>query len=386
MSTNNLGIIGIGKLGLSFALLAEHCGYTVIGCDNREEYLYSLNSGTYSSSEPLINDYLQQATKFSTTSVMQYTVHNCDTLFCFVATPSLPDGSYNHSAIDRVVSDLQELHVQGIQMDNKILVIGCTTMPGYCDTIQNRLESTGISVVYNPEFIAQGSIIDGLCNADMVLIGGDHDLVVEHTIQSIYETIMSSHPKFNIMSRTAAEITKISINCYLTMKIAYANMIGEIAINSGIEREVSTILTAIGDDSRIGHKCLRYGFGYGGPCLPRDMRALGVHAVRNGIYTVLPEVIDDSNKQHAGYLKKYFITKNPDTSIPFLLTQLTYKAGTDMLVESQQYRLCKDLLEAGYSVDITESAAVIAQVQQELSVYGERVTYGIITNGYKIEL
>jgi len=384
MNTNNIGVIGIGKLGLSFALLAEHCGYDVFGCDTCSQYVESLYDGTFRSTEPFIEDYLKSATKFAASTDTQIVVQDCNILFCFVATPSLPDGSYDHSAIDRVVADLQELHVRGMDMSSKVLVIGCTTMPGYCDTVQERLESTGISVVYNPEFIAQGSIIQGLRFADMVLIGTDNPTASD-VLAKLYDRIMDITPRFNIMSRKAAELTKISINCYLTMKIGYANMIGEIAINSGCETEVNTILTAIGDDSRIGHKCLRYGFGYGGPCLPRDMKALGVHAGRTGTQAVIPKAIDVTNNLHANYLFRDCIANNTD-NLPFLFTQLTYKPGTDMLVESQQYRLCKDLLEAGYSVDITESPAVLAQVQLELAMYEERVTYGQVTNGYKIEL
>lgn len=382
---NRIGVIGIGKLGLSFALLAERCGYMVFGCDTSSEYINNLVTGNYHTTEPLIEQWLEEYENFNPTTDLSSVVQDCDILFCFVATPSLSDGSYDHSAIDRVVHDLQELHVKGQDMSNKILVIGCTTMPGYCDTVQSRLENTGISVAYNPEFIAQGDIINGLRTADMILIGTS-DEGAYHALQGIYRTIMTREPRFNWMSRTAAEITKISINCFLTMKIAYANMIGEIAINTGIESEVSTILKAIGDDSRIGSKYLGYGFGYGGPCLPRDMKALGVHSESVRVLPYLPRVVDNMNDYHASFLAAYYIGQNLDQSVPFIFTQLTYKAGTEMLVESQQYRLCKDLLAAGYSVDITESPAVIAQVQQELSDYADRITYGTVTNGYKIQL
>lgn len=382
---NRIGVIGIGKLGLSFALLAAQRGYTVYGQDNRAEYIDSLVDKLYSTSEPLIDEYLHSCTSFTPLFSLSTVVDGCDILFCFVATPSLPDGSYDHSAVDDVVSDLQRLHVQGIDLSSKVLVIGCTTMPGYCDTIAQRLETAGVTVVYNPEFIAQGSIIHGLRTADMVLIGCDSDPAYL-MLQGIYRTIMTVEPKFNRMSRTAAEITKISINCYLTMKIAYANMIGEIAINSGQQEYVGCILDAIGSDSRIGSKYLGYGFGYGGPCLPRDMTALGVHAKSVGLIPLIQDSIDGCNNNHAVYLKNYYSRQNPDTTVPFLFTQLTYKTGTDMLVESQQYRLCKDLLAAGYSVDITESPAVVQQVQKELVEHADRITYGTVTNGYKIEI
>jgi len=383
--SKNLGVIGIGKLGLSFALLAEESGYTVIGCDNRLDYVHSLNERTYTCSEPYINQYLQTYQRFRAEANLFNVVNTCDILFCFVATPSLPDGSYDHSAIESVVADIQRLHVQGLQMDNKVLVIGCTTMPGYTQTVAAMLESTGMKVAYNPEFIAQGSIVDGLRNADMVLMGVSEDSTY-HSLQAIYRTIMTKEPLISRMSPTAAEITKISINCFLTMKIAYANMIGEIAINSNLEPEVPTILQAIGSDTRIGYKYLNYGFGYGGPCLPRDMRALGVYMEDLGIKARIPSAVDNTNDFHSEYLTRYFIAQNPNKEVPFQFTQLTYKRGVDMLVESQQYKLCLKLLHMGYSVAIDESDNVLIQVKPELEQYGDRVIYGVVDNAYKISI
>jgi nucleotide sugar dehydrogenase len=385
MDNKNIGVIGIGRLGLSFALLAEKQGYYVIGCDNRVEYLGSLAIKEIQSSEPFITDYLQHSAKFTVTPELSAVVRNCDTLFCFVATPSLPDGSYDHSAVDDVVNQLQELHVRGMDMSNKLLVIGCTVMPGYTASITERLTDTGIKVAYNPEFIAQGSIIDGLRNADMVLMGVTEDSTY-HALQAIYRTIMNKEPVISRMSPTAAEITKISINCFLTMKIAYANMIGEIAINSGLEPEIPLILQAIGSDTRIGHKYLGYGFGYGGPCLPRDMRALGVYMEDCGIKARIPSATDNTNDAHARYLMEYYMKQNPHKDFPFQFTQLTYKKGVDMLTESQQYKLCKDLLYAGYSVAIDESDNVIQQIKPELQQYGDKVIYGTIDNSYKIDI
>lgn len=382
---NRIGVIGIGRLGLSFALLAERSGYHVFGCDSRRGYIQSLNDLSYTTSEPFVEQYLKETKNLQMTSMLGYTIDACDILFCFVATPSLPDGSYDHSAIDRVVQDLQELHLRGQDFSNKILVIGCTTMPGYTDTVYSRLENTEMSVVYNPEFIAQGSIINDLRNADIVLIGCREDSSY-HALEGIYRTIMDKVPVIKRMSPTAAELTKISVNCFLTMKIAYANMIGEIAINTGIEDEVSTVLGAIGSDSRVGNKYLQYGFGYGGPCLVRDNRAINAHGGIVGVPRRLPSATDQSNDLHALYLIEYCTTRNTNKDMPFIFTQLTYKKGCDLLTESQQYRLCRDLLEMGYKVDITETDAVLAIVKKELAEYGDRVTYSTITNGFKIEI
>jgi UDPglucose 6-dehydrogenase len=378
-NTHNIGVIGIGRLGLSFALLAEKQGYKVIGCDKRGDYLDLINTRTYTTSEPFINEYLQTS-KLDITDLSGVVIR-CDTIFCFVATPSLPDGSYDHSAIDDIVDQLAKIPHVGY----KTFVIGCTVMPGYTESIRERMDKMGYGVAYNPEFIAQGSIIDGLRNADMVLMGVTEDSTYE-ALKAIYRTIMDKEPVISRMSPTAAEITKIAINCFLTMKITYANMVGEIAINSAIEDEIPTILQAIGSDSRIGHKYLRYGFGVGGVCLPRDQRALGVYMEDIGIKARLPSAIDNTNNYHAEFLVQYYMTQNPSRELPFQFTQLTYKKGVDILTESQQYHLCRDLLEAGYTVAIDETSTVIQQVQDELQQYGDRVVYGTIDNAYKIDI
>lgn len=383
MNNNRIGVIGIGRLGLSFALLCEQSGYEVVGYDVRQNYLDSLRDKSFSSPEPMVNEYLQAATHLMVTDQLSEVVDLCDTIFCFVQTPSLEDGSYNHCHIDSVVTDLWELYYTGTKLNGKVLVIGCTTMPGYCTQIADRLEGMGMDLIYNPEFIAQGSIIRNLKEADMVLIGSNTGRGVS-VLENIYRSIMIIPPRTRVMSTTAAEITKISINCFLTMKIAYANMIGEIAIASGVEQETDYILKAIGDDSRIGHKFLGYGFGYAGPCLPRDMKALGIHADRVGVQNCIQETIDLSNEHHAEFLKEYYMKANPDINTPFIFTQLAYKPRTDILTESQHYRLCKDLLNLGYRVNIIESDRIIEQVQDELSVYEDRVTYNEAMEGYTI--
>ena len=383
MDNKSIGVIGIGKLGLSFALLAEKYGYMVIGSDNRVDHIISLLDKSYTTTEPHIIDYLQKAVNFTPTLSTETVIQNCDILFCFVPTPSLSDGSYDHTAIDIVVDQIIDFHVKGTDLSDKILVIGCTTMPRYTETIAERLEITGMKVAYNPEFIAQGDIINGLRNADMVLMGVTEDSTY-HALQGIYRTIMHKEPVISRMSPTAAEITKISINCFLAMKIAYANMIGEIAINSGLELSIGTILTAIGSDSRIGHKYLQYGFGFGGPCIPRDGKALSVYMEDCSIKARLPVAADNANEAHAKFLLQYYMERNPDKSKPFQFTQLTYKKGVDMLVESQQYRLCTDLLENGYSVVVDESKSVTDYLLEDMNKYSDRIQLGIIDNAYKI--
>jgi UDPglucose 6-dehydrogenase len=84
-------------------------------------------------------------------------------------------------------------------------------------------------------------------------------------LSDMYKKIQVIKPKVSCMSTTAAELVKLAVNCYLTTKISYANMVGEVMTMAGLEDEIETVLNAIGNDSRIGTKYLRYGYGFGGP-------------------------------------------------------------------------------------------------------------------------
>ena len=343
-----IGLIGAGRLGICLALLIEKAGYEVLASDTRSDYIRNLQLKKYSGSEPRVSDLLSTANNISFTVLNDRVIDECDVIFTLVATPSLEDGSYDVSAVDDVVSDIQKFGWKNKNsLTGKSLVVGCTTNPGDCDRFQEKLSEVGMNVYYNPEFIAQGSIVDDLENADMVLIGGSgtHGALLE----DIYHKIQIPIPSIHHMSTKAAELTKIALNCYLTTKISYANMIGEVLALSKMESEIDTVLNAIGSDSRVGNKYLGFGFGFGGPCFPRDNRAFAAYAKSVGVEHNIGTTTDNFNEAHAGFIKEYVLYNNHD-KLPFCFRYLTYKPETDILTESQQYRLCLDLLNEGYTV------------------------------------
>lgn len=368
-----VSVIGIGRLGLSFALLVNSKGYDVCGCDVNEEYITSLEKKTFNSNEPCINEMLENSSMtFTTNSTDAFEFSS--TIFLFVPTPSKENGAYDHQYIEQVITELESYP----KLRHKTIVIGCTVMPKYCQALQDRLHKYYITVLYNPEFISQGNIIYGLKNADIVLTGGR----IPRFVYDIYTAIMDRTPNFKVLSLTGAEIAKISINCFLTMKIAYANMIGEIAINSGEGVNVYDILKTIGSDTRIGEKYLSYGFSAGGVCFPRDQKALGVHAKEVGINTTFTNDIDVENKRHAEFLKEYWMKANPNKNVPFVFSYLGYKKGVDILTESYQFKLCMDLLKEGYKVDVPKGTAMLYElVPYDLD---GKVTFGEEKNGVPI--
>jgi UDPglucose 6-dehydrogenase len=169
-----IGVIGAGRLGLTFALLCEKNGYDVIASDVREDYVFNLNQKICVTNEPLVQSMLLDTTKFSATTNNIEVIENSDIIFIFVATPSTLDGNYDTSKVFEVVSDFYSASSLDIPLYNKKVIVGCTTNPGDTEQIQQRLNMFNIQVAYNPEFIAQGEIVKGLEQSDIVLIGTEY--------------------------------------------------------------------------------------------------------------------------------------------------------------------------------------------------------------------
>ena len=366
-----IGVIGAGRLGICFALLCEQAGYDVLVSDVRDSYVKNLQRKFISTNEPEVAKLLSTSPRLSATTSNTKVIRECDIIYTLVATPSKKDGSYDVSAVWDVVQDIKKVK----KVEGKAFVVGCTTNPGDCEQFQNELDKCGVDVFYNPEFIAQGTIIKDLRTADMILIGGKRNEIYDQLCE-IYNRIQETPPKISIMSTTAAELVKLAVNCFLTTKISYANMVGQVMALSGMEDEIPAVLGAIGDDSRVGRKYLNFGFGFGGPCLPRDNRAFAAYAKQLGLDYNLGQTTDNFNDEHATFLKDYFVYRNPE-NLPFYFDYVSYKEGTDIITESQQYRLCIDLLDDGYEVYINDNDAIMDMISNDLSdKYPDTVKFG----------
>ena len=376
----NIGIIGAGRLGICFALLLNRGGYQVRACDIRSNYIAALQRREIQTNEPGVSEMLRDSTIDFTTDTRSV-IHSSDVIYVMVATPSLSDGSYDVSAVERVVQDISDSE---FDISGKILVIGCTTNPGDCQHIQDRLRGRGVSVLYNPEFIAQGTIIRDLQHADMVLIGGEDPGVIDR-YQQVYYKIQPGLPQIHTMSLTAAELVKIGINCFLTTKISYANMLGEVLIRSGLQADVDRALAAVGADTRVGKKYMRYGFGYGGPCLPRDNRAYAAYVHSIGLEYPLGRITDDFNRAHTEFLIRYLRDENTQQR-PFYISSVTYKPHTDIVEESQQLAVTRGLLDQGHTVFVEPSALLPDAVRRDLESQGAvfRSRSDILNNGISV--
>jgi len=136
-------------------------------------------------------------------------------------------------------------------------------MPG--ETNRLRKKYPHLTLIYNPTFIALGNIIHNFLVPDFILIGADKKKGLPELLK-IYKKICLLQPPIKILTAQEAEIAKLSLNCYITAKITYANQIGNLCYRLGIKAD--NILSAIGCDRRVGNLYFKAGLGYGGPCFP----------------------------------------------------------------------------------------------------------------------
>lgn len=370
----NICVVGIGRLGLCTSLVFERAGYNVVGVDIVESYVDSINNKTLDSDEPFVNELLQQSTNFLATTSLDKGLNHSDIIYILVATPTGTDeNSYDHTHLSGVLQQINDRKVY-----NKHIIIGCTVIPGYISNVGRFLLSDceNVTLSYNPEFIAQGDIIKGLMKPDMVLIG-QHNNYIGDILEDIYHNITDNHPRVCRMTPESAEITKLAINCFITSKIAFANTIGDIAeYTSGANAK--HILSAVGHDSRIGMKCLNPGYGFGGPCFPRDNRALGRYANSIGVSPTVFEATDKSNKEHAKMMAERIYEDCIHEGVrEYVFTDVAYKprCAVPIIEESQPLVVAKLVRKKGIIVTIKDRKSIIEKVQKR---YGRLFRYEIV--------
>lgn len=367
--TKNITVIGIGRLGLGFALMLDNCGYNVLGIDINQDYVASLNSKTFTCSEPGYNELLQQSKHFKATTNLVDGMNHSDTIFIIVQTPnSGGDRFYDHSILSNLLVKINKM-----KPENKDIIIGCTVMPKYINEVGNILISDckNCHLSYNPEFVAQGDIVNGFKNPDIILVGTNNDNL-KVRMEEIYGSMCANKPKFCFLTPLEAEITKISINGFITTKLSYANMIADLCDNLNANKTL--VLNSIGSDSRIGNKYFRPGYSFGGPCFPRDTRALKQVMDQNDVFSGLLESTTVSNEWHSEYQTSQLLKEEKDV---YIFEGVCYKENSKIPIieESAKLKIAKNIAKLGAKVIIRDVEDIIMEVKKE---FGNLFIYEII--------
>ena len=360
----NISVIGLGKLGLCTAACFASTGHMVYGYDLNDHSRSELKSRRNPIEETGLTELLESA--WETLHIVdsyEAALEGSDITLIIVPTPSLPDGRFTNDYLVKVLEGL----APALKVKNSFHIVDVvsTVMPGSCDAIFKPLLEkatgkrcgTGFGLVYNPEFIALGSVIRNFLNPDMVLIGAS-DERSGSAVSELYTSTCKTSPTMAVMSLVNAEITKISLNCYVTMKISYAN--GLAAICEQVPgADVDVITAAIGADSRVGSKCLKGGLGFGGPCFPRDNLAFQAFAEEFGVEALLGKAVVAVNNSIPERLFNR-IAGHCAPPAKVALLGLSYKADTHIIEGSHSIMLANMLVAAGYRVALHDPKALDA--------------------------
>src|SRR6056300_381751 len=345
---NKIGIIGIGKLGLCYALCFEEAGFDVCGSSNNKKYIKNLQDKTFSTVEPNVNEMLQKSVNIRFTSDNHEVINHCDTVYLMVATPSTAEGNYDLRAIKAVVQDY--LNYPG-DLTDKILIVGSTVNPGDCDEIQSILQSKGVKVVYSPTLVAQGEVIRLIRNPDTIYVGTD-DNVAGDLCEKLFSQLTTNKVIVNRLKRKSAEIVKLAGNAKSTLLISFYNAIGQLLVKEGLEDDLENALHQINLD-KFG-VMWKFGYGYGGPCYPRDNESLLHYAKKIDVDYPFGRPTIKFNQDHSDYITNLLLSKNKN-NLPFYFEYISYKKNVAFTIESQPLLVCKNLLNLGKTVYIEKS-------------------------------
>lgn len=346
-----ISVIGLGKLGLPLAAVLADAGHDVIGVDVDSTRVESVNRGECLIHETGLAKLLGKTRKrLRATLDMFEAAANSEVTFVVVPTPSLPDGSFSMEHVNRAMDEIGR--ALRTKTGYHLVVLTSTVMPGSTEKVMRLLESASgkkcgedFGLCYNPEFIALGSVIHDMLNPDLILIG-ESDPVAGDTLALLYPAPPSATRRLQFMNFVNAELAKLAINSYVTMKISFANTLARMC-----ERlpgaDVDNVTLAVGADSRIGGKYLKGAVGYGGPCFPRDNAAfrMAVPTVSNW----LARAADQENRQQTTHLVEV-TRKYAGDGAAIGVLGLAYKTGTDVTEESQAGYLMRELPAQGFQV------------------------------------
>ncbi len=352
--SRSFSVVGLGKLGASMAAgIASH-GHQVIGVDVNHRAVELVNAGHAPVQETGLDELIgANRARIRATQDHDDAILNSELTFVIVPTPSdergafsLQYASFAFRAIGQALAKKRGYHT---------VVLTSTVLPGatrfglvpILERYSGRTCGTDFGLCYSPEFVALGSVIRDFLNPDFLLIGEFDARSGEH-LEQCYTEIVANKAPARRMSLENAELTKISVNAYVTTKITFANMLAQLCqrIPGG---DVDVVSGALGMDTRIGKKYLTGGLGYGGPCFPRDNVALGFIANALGVPADLPTTTDRLNRSLSERVSDVFRRRiGRETTVAVL--GLSYKPFSHVIEESAALALVRHCLQHGIRV------------------------------------
>lgn len=343
-----VAVLGLGYVGCVTAACLAHLGHTVIGVDKDAYKVDSVQKGQAPFYEPGLEDWVKetvQAGRLSATTSTADGIRNADIALLCVGTPSEKNGNLGLDQLRRVVADISE-HLEG-RTKPLIVAVRSTVFPGTCEEVvmPQFAGNRSIAVVSNPEFLREGVAMRDFVEPSLVVVGGDDPAPVRR-VADLYSSLGIAPC---LVSLRTAEMIKYACNAFHAVKISFANEIGALASQLGVDGE--EVMKTLCQDVRlnIAPTYLRPGFAFGGSCLPKDLRALVYRANRMDITLPLLESALPSNREHLHRSTEEILAL---AAARIGVIGLAFKENTDDLRESPVITLLEQLIGKGKNVRV----------------------------------
>ena len=375
----NVAIIGTGYVGLVTGVCLAERGNDVHCVDNNPKVVEKLTSGQVTIYEPGLEEIYQRNLKkgrIGFSGDLEAAVLRSQVVFLCLPTPPGEDGSADLKYVLQVADDIGKILAGNPGAGYKVIVDKSTVPVGTSEKVEAAIRrhmdtKLEFDVVSNPEFLREGYAVEDFLRPERVVIGSRSERAVA-ILQDLYEPFIPAGNPVIVMDEKSAEVTKYAANAYLAMKISYMNDLANFC--EAVGSDIEMVRQGIGSDSRIGSKFLFPGLGYGGSCLPKDVKALLKSARDAGTpLTILQSVEDINQEQRRKFFRKvekHF--KGKLEGLRVAVWGIAFKPNTDDTREAPVFYILDELLRGKASVVVFDPEAMEGARLR----YGDRLEYG----------
>ena len=339
-----VSVIGLGYVGSVAAAGLAKAGHDVLGIDVDAEWIESYRNGRVPIFEPNLAEIIHDASddgKLQFSHVDQVSTPLGDAILVATGTPTNEDGTVDLRPVETALSWIKKR-----QPGEAVIVMKSTVAPGTGERVrQTLLNDTAFNYVSNPEFLREGLAIHDWFNPDRIVVGGDDQRALE-TVKALYCGIDAPYVITDI---TSAEMIKYASNAFLATKISFINEIA--ALSDRLGATIDDVSRGMGLDPRIGASFLKAGVGYGGSCLPKDVKALVRLASANGEpYDLVRSVMSINDRQRLLPLQALRDRLGQLSGVKIGVLGLSFKPETDDVREAPSIDLVRAMVAEGASV------------------------------------
>lgn len=351
-----IGMIGSGYVGLVTGSCFAHLGHSVICVDHDQKKIQALKKGKVPIYEPGLSEMIKTNVKagrlvFSTSTAEA--VEKCDVLFICVHTPPKTNGEADLTYVGNVAKEVAK-HMRSYRLIVEKSTVPVETGEWIKKVIQKNIrKGIPFDVASNPEFLREGSAIQDLMKPDRIVIGVESSRA-EIILKKIYAPLKSQVYTTDIRS---AELIKHASNSFLALKITFANQLAQVC--DAVGADVEQVTQGMGMDSRIGHRFLRAGIGFGGSCFPKDLSAFYRIAQKNGVpFDMLKQTLSVNNSLSKYFVDKVRVTLKSLKGKKLAVLGLAFKPDTDDMREAPSLRIVPQLQSFGAKITAYDPEAM----------------------------